>query len=179
MTGHTASSRPEIALRPFQAGDLDFFATLARDERVTRFVGDGQPWSTDHIHERSMLALRHDATNELGAVRWFVADEDGRPVGLFVSTRRETAVEIGYWVAPEQWGRGLAGALVDHGLDALPSLYGTSEFSARVSPDNTASARALTRRHFLRQAHVDGLDIYLRSAVHAPSTPIERPTGTQ
>ncbi len=177
MTERTAQSRPEITLRPFQEGDRNFFATLARDERVTRFIGDGRPWSTDQIHERSTLALRHDATSELGAVRWFIADEDGSPVGLFVSTRREAAVEIGYWVAPEQWGRGLAGALIDHGLDALPNLYGTSDFSARVSPDNTASTRALTRRHFLRQAHVDGLDIYLRSA--APSTLTERPTGTQ
>lgn len=179
MTEHTALSQPEITLRPFQERDLDFFATLARDERVTRFIGDGRAWSTDQIHERSTLALRQDASSELGAVRWFIADEDGCPVGLFVSTRRDAAVEIGYWVAPEQWGKGLAGALIDHGLDVLPSLYGTSDFSARVSPDNTASARALTRRHFLRQAQVDGLDVYLRSALPAPSTPIERPTGTQ
>jgi RimJ/RimL family protein N-acetyltransferase len=179
MTKHTTLNRPEVTLRPFQAVDLDFFATLARDERVTRFVGDGQPWSADQISERAMVALRHGATGELGAVRWFIAEEDGRPVGLFVSTRRQAAVEIGYWVAPEQWGRGLAGALIDRGLDVLPSLYGTAEFSARVSPDNTASARALTRRHFLLQGHIDGLDVYLRSALQAPSTSIERSTGTQ
>jgi RimJ/RimL family protein N-acetyltransferase len=162
MTEDTATSGPDVALRPFREQDLEFFATLARDERVTRFVGDGQPWSTEQIHERTRPALRQDPAGLLGAVRWFVADEEGRAVGLFVSTRREHAIEVGYWVSPQHWGRGVASALLDRGLEIIPAIYDTRRLSARVSPDNTASARALTRRHFEYQEHLNGLDHYRR-----------------
>lgn len=32
-----------INLRPFHEADTEFFAGMAADERVTRFIGDGQP----------------------------------------------------------------------------------------------------------------------------------------
>ena len=161
-----------LRLRPFDAADLAFVAALARDERVTRFVGDGRPWSAEQIVDRSRPALRRDPTDEVGAARWFVAveaageddEEEGREVGLFVTTRREHSVEVGYWVAPPRWGRGVAGAMLDQALEAVPGLYGPLPLSARVAPDNAASVRALTRRSFEPQGHHEGLDHYVRGA---------------
>jgi ribosomal-protein-alanine N-acetyltransferase len=163
MTEDVSSSGPVVVLRPFQDKDLEFFTTLARDERVTRFVGDGRPWSADQIDERTRPALRKDPTGQLGAARWYIAEVEGQSVGLFVSTRREQAIEVGYWVSPLHWGRGVAGAMLDRAVEVLPSVYGTPRLSARVSPDNTASARVLTRRFFTYQGHLDGLDLYSRN----------------
>ncbi|PPF56429.1 hypothetical protein C5B94_03130 [Clavibacter michiganensis] len=153
---------PAIHLRPFQTSDLEFFTTLAVDERVTRFVGDGRPWSADQIDARTQPALQEDPTDQVGAARWFIAEEEGQPVGVVVSTRREHSVEVGYWVAPHSWGRGVASAMLDLALEELPQVYGPTSVSARVATNNTASARALIRRSFAYQGRSDGLDHYVR-----------------
>jgi RimJ/RimL family protein N-acetyltransferase len=56
----------------------------------------------------------------------------------------------------------VAGALLDSAVEMLPMIYGTTQLSARVSQGNTASIRALIRRSFVHQGHVDGLDLYAR-----------------
>lgn len=162
MNRSMTRNAPLIVLRSFRENDLDFFTSLAQDERVTRFVGDGRPWTPDRIDERGQLALREDPMDQLGAARWFIAEENGRPVGLLVSSRVQDSIEIGYWVAPRHWGRGVAGAMLDRAVETLPGLYAINRLSARVSPSNHASARALTRRSFNHVGRHDGLDIYSR-----------------
>ena len=93
-----------LILRAFRASDRDFFASLAGDERVVRYVGDGTRWRADRIEERVTLALQDTAPTQDGAVRWFIAECGQEPVGLFVANRRRSTVEIGYWVAPAHWG---------------------------------------------------------------------------
>lgn len=154
------SHPPTIRLRPFTDSDVPFFAGLARDERVMRFVGDGQPWDSPTVTARVSPALEQVPVDVRGAVRWFVALEERAPVGVLVATRRDAAVEIGYWVAPEHWGRGIAGVVVDHALTTIPRVFDCTRLSARVSAENTASARVLTRRGFDRQSTEDGLDHY-------------------
>ena len=157
---------PIVSLRAFCDSDVAFFAVLASDERVTRFVGDGRPWTAEVVAERVAPALRADPVDQPGAARWFVVEEDGeegtRPVGVLVSSRREGAVEIGYWLAPQHWGRGLAGAVVDRAVEELPGVYATKRFLARVSPGNVASARVLVRRGFRLGERVDGLEHHWR-----------------
>jgi RimJ/RimL family protein N-acetyltransferase len=152
-----------VLLRPFVRQDIAFFASLACDERVTRFVGDGRPWGANQILDRTQPALRRKPVEEVGAARWFIAEEGQHRVGLLVSTRRKDAVEVGYWVAPENWGRGIAGTMLDWAVDALPGIFGTTELCARVSPGNTASERLLIRRSFEYQSHDEGLNLYSRT----------------
>lgn len=151
---------PSITLQPFQAADAAFFASMASDERVTRFIGDGRPWDRQITQDRIRAALRQDPPHRAGASRWFLAKEAGEPVGIVVSTRTEEGVEIGYWVSPDCWGRGIAGAMVDGALTTIPEVYETRELFARVDPANTASSRLLTRRGFQRKSHQRGLDRY-------------------
>ena len=154
---------PDITLRPFLSADLPFFTSLAQDARVTRHVGDGRPWTTEQIHERTRPALRQDAVHQTGAARWFIAEETGLAVGLFTMTQRGQWVEIGYWVAPPRyWARGVAGAMLDIGAATVTGLLGEHCLSARVSKTNLASTRALTRRGFEHYGHQDGLDVYTR-----------------
>lgn len=152
---------PTIALRPFQSSDAGFFAGLASDERVTRYIGDGSPWLPAMVDERVDAALKHEAVDRLGAIRWFLAAESGTPVGIVVSTRKEDGVEIGYWVSPEHWGRGVAGAMVNQALATIPCVYGTGKLIARVDPGNAASAKLLTRRGFQYAGSDAGLDHYI------------------
>jgi ribosomal-protein-alanine N-acetyltransferase len=151
---------PSIDLRPFHASDTTFFAGMASDERVTRFIGDGQPWDEQTIQDRVNAALRQDPLDIVGAARWYLATEANEPVGIVVSSRKDEGIEIGYWVSPAHWGRGIAGAMVDGALATIPEVYGTRQLVARVDPANAASAKLLTRRGFQHGTNHDGLDHY-------------------
>ncbi len=153
-------STPSITLRPFHEADTEFFAGMANDERVTRFIGDGHPWDQQTIQARVHAALQQDPLNDVGASRWFLATEANEPVGIVVSTCKESGVEIGYWVSPDHWGRGIAGAMVDGALVTIPEVYGTRKLIARVDPANAASAKLLTRRGFKLETGHEGLDNY-------------------
>ena len=155
------TSSTTISLRPFTTDDTSFFAALASDERVTRFVGDGLSWGFDMIATRVRIALDETPEDTVGAVRWFLAVDDREPVGLLVSTRREPGVEIGYWVSPEHWGRGVAGAIVEQALTVVPEVFDSERLTAQVDPENAASIRVLTRRGFHFASTAAGLDQYV------------------
>lgn len=135
---------------------------MASNHRVTRFVGNGQPWDEKTIAARISLALEHIPLEQVGAVRWFIAEHNTDPVGLVVSTRKEDGVEIGYWVSPECWGKGVAGTMIDEAITALPKLFTISSLIARVDPANEASTQALIRRGFVLASNEDGLDRYIK-----------------
>lgn len=158
---HQMISAPPLRLKPFDAADVPFFTSMATDPRVTKYVGDGSTWDQATIAEKTNNALRDAPLNELGVARWFTAHRDDQPVGVFVSTRRESAVEIGYWVPPERWGQGIAGAMIDAGLEIIPRLFNTNILIAHVDPNNAASARVLTRRGFHTTVRENGLDRYI------------------
>ena len=98
-----------VALRPFLSTDVPFFAGLVGDARVTHFVGDGQPWPDSLISTRTNAALQLLPVEQLGSMRWFIAECLNEPVGLVVSSRKKNGVEIGYWVSPEHWEKALPG----------------------------------------------------------------------
>ncbi len=115
---------PSIVLTALTEADADFIAQLAADKRITAYIGDGQPWSDQYTGQRI-----EDAINS-PEISWFVARRDGIRVGLFTAVQREQATEIGYWIAPEFWGQGLAKAIVALGIKALNAV-GFSQLMAR------------------------------------------------
>lgn len=159
---HTTSSRPEVDLRPFTGDDREFFTALATDRRVTRFIGDGAPWSESRILDRVRLALRETPTSRDGAVRWFIAESGGAGVGLFVTSRHADTVEIGYRVSPGHWGRGLAGTMLSAGLQTVAGVYSPGTMVARIDPANAASIRAVRRQGFTFGGTDGQLERYIR-----------------
>lgn len=119
---------------------------LSADERVTAFIGDGQPWSRECAIQRVNQAID---SNEIS---WFIVWRDGVRIGLFTATERAHATEIGYWLAPAMWGQGLAKVIVDQGLQHLQES-GITDLMARVAPENIASLKVLERHGFIRQSH--------------------------
>ncbi|KAB1655360.1 GNAT family N-acetyltransferase [Pseudoclavibacter chungangensis] len=150
----------DVQIRPFTADDTAVFARLASDPRVTAFVGDGRPWSEETVAARASDALADDPVDRVGSSRWFIAEEQGRPVGLGTATRRDGCVEIGYWVDPAVWGRGVGGAIVTELVRAAPGRFGIGRLVARVHPTNEASSKALLRRGFSAQNAGDGVVHY-------------------
>ena len=120
---------------------------------VMRFIGTGDPWPALLAEDVSRAECRHWEQHGFG---WRAAIDraDGRGIGLVSLNYAGEGTagldpgerEIGWWLEPAAWGRGLgsegAAALRDEAFGALemPSII------ARIQPPNAASigvARAL------------------------------------
>jgi RimJ/RimL family protein N-acetyltransferase len=146
---HTLSTA-RLELRSWEESFEDDLFRLSSDERMMRFIGDGRPWSRERAAERHQACLRHWEQYGFG---WRGIFDRGGFVGVAALNRlgtkvpgiEEDAIEIGWWVAPESWGRGLATetalALRD---DAFGGL-GAQRLAARYQPGNQASGRIMTK----------------------------------
>ncbi|GAB3537060.1 hypothetical protein GCM10027403_19970 [Arthrobacter tecti] len=136
---------------------------------MVRFLGDGLPWDDERIDARVNNALERAAVDSEGAARWFIASvpQAGKParVGLVVAWLTPDGVEVGYWVDPSAWGRGIARAMVSQALPLITELYGSERpLCARVNSANLASVRVLLGCGFERSGSVDGYDVYTLSS---------------
>lgn len=143
MTDIPESESESRLLRAFGSEDSQFITTLATDARVTRYVGNGAIWSPEYIGRRIAGALAGLPGDDHAAVRWFIGLESGLPVGLVVSSRSGPDVEIGYWVSPDVWGRGIATWMVGAALEPIHAFFGNRRLVGRVLPGNHASVRVL------------------------------------
>ncbi len=136
------------------------FVRLAGDERVTGHFGEGHPWSRDRSEARFAEALGHWSRYGFGwrsaidraSGAWigFVGLNFARPEAIELPVR---SVEIGWWIDPELWGRGLATegaiALRDEGFERV----GLERLWARYQTANRASAR-VAEKIGMRPEHV-------------------------
>ncbi|SNS61775.1 Protein N-acetyltransferase, RimJ/RimL family [Actinoplanes regularis] len=160
---------PRTILREWQEDDLDAFARITAQPEVMRWIRDGRTLDRAGTAERIGAFQQHWAEHGFGLFA-LVLRETGELAGftgLAVPTflpEIMPAVEIGWRLGREHWGRGLATeaarAVVDHaradlGLKRLVSIHQVgNDASARVmikigmhldretvSPDNGRSVR--------------------------------------
>jgi RimJ/RimL family protein N-acetyltransferase/ubiquinone/menaquinone biosynthesis C-methylase UbiE len=125
--------------------DLPAFQQLATDVRVLRYIGDGQPWSDERV--RRFVDGGIKAQTSRGWALWpVVLKSQNRLVGICgFNAAFAPEVEIGWWLAPEQWGRGLAtevaGAVMEYGFGRL----GLDRLISVAQPTNRASIRVMEK----------------------------------
>jgi ribosomal-protein-alanine N-acetyltransferase len=136
-------ARGPAVVREWREDDADQLAVQANDRRVWQNLRDAFPHPYGLEDARRFLAIA------LARVppSFFAIVADGRiagGIGYTLQTDVErVGAEIGYWVAPSHWGRGLATAALqaatDHAFGAHPELrriwavpYATNPASARV-----------------------------------------------
>jgi RimJ/RimL family protein N-acetyltransferase len=157
-----------LFLRPWTEEDDELLVTLSARPEMVRFIADGSVFSSERALEIAAQAREHWARHGFG---WRVAQarDDGRPVGFaalnFAAEGSGLAVgeyEIGWWIAPEAQGQGLAresaAAVRD---DAFTSLEAPSVV-ARIQPANAASLAVAGAIGLVREANGrthDGIEI--------------------
>ncbi|PWK91353.1 PhzF family phenazine biosynthesis protein [Lentzea atacamensis] len=126
-----------------QWGDEHFEHLLrwATDPRMTRYVGDGQPWTPEYVTERHEQALRHWEGYGFGM---HAVVEDGEVIGIGQMLEGDLGeIEIGYWVDPGHWGRGVATRIAEELRDKALAI--ADRVVAGHEAENTASGRVLEK----------------------------------
>jgi RimJ/RimL family protein N-acetyltransferase len=164
-----------LVLRGWEERDREPWRAMNADPEVTRFVGDGQPWSAERSDQG--IARYNRSWEENGYGLWAVEDRAlGRCIGMcgtLVFPDGLERVEIGWRLERAAWGKGYAteGALATRDW-AFESVPGLDRLIAVVNPANAASARVAEKIGMTFSARETGLagepvDVY---AITSPAS---------
>jgi RimJ/RimL family protein N-acetyltransferase len=148
----TRSTAVEIRLEPLGARHLDDLDALARDPEVLRFtrVPDPPPPGFG----RSWLA-RYEAGRRNGSAEGFAAvDADGTLLGLALAPDINVEgreLELGYIVAPDARGRGVATAILNRLTEWAFSEADAIRAYLLIETGNVASRRVAERCGYLQE----------------------------
>jgi RimJ/RimL family protein N-acetyltransferase len=143
VTAPTPLRTERMTLDPWTESDFALLAALARTPAVMRHIGDGATWTDARIADVAAHVLEHWRAHGFG---WRVARVEGAPLGLIaLSFAGEGAgvdareYEIGWWLAPSAWGRGLAREGAAAVRDEAFTRVGAPSIVARIQPANAGS----------------------------------------
>jgi RimJ/RimL family protein N-acetyltransferase len=157
-----------LRLRPWRHDDLDALAVLFAEPAMWRYPF-GRGLTREETEQFLDRHIRHRVTHGFGMWAAELRDKAALVgcIGLAVPTWLPEvlpAVEVGWRLHPDWWGRGLATeggeASLRHGFDDL----GLDRIISIFTPENVASGRVMARlgmRHWLRTTDGQGgpLDI--------------------
>ncbi len=139
----SGSSRAVLKLRPVVEADLVAFFEQQSDPESVRISSLApRPHDVFFAHYARVLV---DPTNVLRTI-----DVDGFPAGHVATFPRDGLQELGYWVAREYWGRGIATWAVNEFLKDIR----IRPLHAVTADTNLASIRLLERAGFRRESEI-------------------------
>lgn len=142
---------PGWALRAWRAGDEANLSRHAGDFAVWRNMSDHfpHPYTWDVAHEW-VTAKQHT----FGGEHWAIAHDDEAVGGCGVSPGEGHArcnAEIGYWLAPAWWGRGVASRAVRVLTERAFANPAITRVYAPIHAHNTASQRVVEKCGYVRE----------------------------
>lgn len=140
-----------LVLRPLLADDLpDLITGIGRWEVSQWLSHVPHPYAPDDA--RLWLEMTQSWFAEGGNWHLSLTPRDGphagRVIGGINVVREGRLAEIGYWLAYEWWGRGLATEAVTAVARASLDLFSLDALFATTHPDNDASHRVLLKAGF-------------------------------
>jgi RimJ/RimL family protein N-acetyltransferase len=150
-----------LRLDPWAPSDAKLLADLARTPAVMRHIGDGTTWTEARIHDVAAHVVSHWSDHGFG---WRVARlHDGTAIGLIaLNFAGEGAgvdareYEIGWWLAPSAWGRGLAREGAAAVRDEAFQRVGAPSILARIAPANAGSLAVAAAIGLLHESESTG-----------------------
>ncbi len=159
LVGGPAAPRPDpplrdgdLVLRPWRPADLDQLVAACRDPEIARWTR--VPLGYAPADGREFLAVQRErwASGESLELAAAAAESDARVLGsVALRGLGEGRADLGYWVAPEARGRGIAARAV-----RLLAAYGFGTLALErleilVHPDNLPSLRVAAAAGFTRE----------------------------
>lgn len=158
-----------VSLRPFRISDADDFLSFAGDDQVTRFMR----WNTLASREEALATIRDVCMPHPWRRAVCVGDRCVGFVSIWPGSGDDRCrADIGYGVAREWWGKGVATRALRMTLSQVfGDLPDVLRIQAFVGADNKASQRVLEKAGFTRDgllrkyAYLKGTlqDLYLYS----------------
>jgi ribosomal-protein-alanine N-acetyltransferase len=165
-------------LRPWRRGDEPSVAKHANNRSIWRNLRDAFPHPYTLEHAFAFVAS-HLGTDPVRSFAIEVSGKAAGSIGLhpFSDVHARTA-EIGYWVAEELWGRGIATEAVVAATEHAFRTLGVARIQAAVFAWNEASMRVLDKSGYTREGRLaksvfkDGqlIDSVLYAKVRAAAT---------
>jgi len=136
-----------LLLRPYSMDDLDFFASLWADPEVVRFIGEGVTRNRNEAEERLKRIIAGYESGYGLLAAWYKAEKRlAGHVGLLTQkVDGENEIEIGYWLARNFWGEGLATEAALALRNYAFTESGLSRIISLIQPGNTASIAVAER----------------------------------
>lgn len=139
-----------LTLRPHLASDLDDLVIYHSDPEVTRYI----PWPVRTREQtREALAMRLGAGSADAEGDWLILaiEHESRVIGEVLLKRvddAEGAGELGYAIATDMQGRGLASEAARAMLDLAFGEFALRRVVAQIDEPNLASRRMIVRLGF-------------------------------
>jgi RimJ/RimL family protein N-acetyltransferase len=129
-----------LIVRPWSHEDEEPFCALCADPLVMRHVGDGVGWSPETA--RQFIADGIAEQHQHGYCRWpLILKDTGALAGFCGFAHRDAGAEIGWRLASQYWGRGLATEAAQAVFRYGAHVLGFERITATIQSGNDASQR--------------------------------------
>jgi [ribosomal protein S5]-alanine N-acetyltransferase len=149
-------------LAEWQADDWLEFRYIATNPRVMRYIGDGRVWEDGRIRD---WVKRQIANQEkVGYSLWkLIGKESNRLIGFcgLQALAKTGEIEIGWWLAEECWGKGLATEAARSVLLVGNERFQLERIVAIAHPDNLASINIMKKIGLKFEKRSDGKELGL------------------
>lgn len=139
------------ALRAMHPGDASAYAAGTADAAVRKYAHLPEPEYTEASVVTLIKGAIHDGLQRGDLAVLTIADPttDAFAGSLVLFGVTADSVEAGFWVHPDHRGKGLAASALALAVE-FARRSGFARLTARTTPENLASQRALERAGFLR-----------------------------
>ena len=135
-----------LVLTTWKTSDWAALRPIATDVEVMRYITGGVPWTDDRI--QSFVNRQVELFSERGFCRWKLLLKPAQEMIGFcgvVFWRDALDPEIGWWLARQYWGRGLATEAARAALRDAFERAGLDRIISIARPANTASTRIMEK----------------------------------
>lgn len=161
-------------LRPWEAEDWLAFRPIATDPEVMRYITGGTPWTDEQIREFVQRQIRHFA--ERGFCLWKLLAKEvasGRIIGFCglqpLEIEGTEEVEIGWWLARDYWGKGLATEAARIALRFGFEHAGLARIVSIALPENAASLHVMEKLGMTHERKTTNKSVpVLLYSIHSP-----------
>jgi [ribosomal protein S5]-alanine N-acetyltransferase len=138
-----------LILAPWEPDDWLLFKPIATDPQVMHFITGGRPWADDEI--RNFAERNRTNFQDRGFCRWKLVEKaSGDFIGFcglgFLRDHKDP--EIGWWLAHDRWGKGLASEAARAAFADALDRVGLKRIISIANPDNHASTRIMQKLGF-------------------------------
>jgi RimJ/RimL family protein N-acetyltransferase len=157
-----------LILDTWEPEDWLAFRPIAQDPKVMRYITGGTPWSDEQI--RAFVDKQIKLFAERGFCRWRLLDAaSGSLIGFCGVGYWVHSLEIGWWLTPAYWGRGLATEAARCAISDVFERVGLEHVVSVARVENTASQRIMRKLGMRqqRQFESDGIQLIQYEILHA------------